>query len=345
MIAAVPDLARPIFLGKFTPGSDEWQAARAERIGGSDIAAIMTLSPFESYFSTYWRKKGVLAPVPENEAMEWGNRLEPAVLAKFVDRLHDKDNSDDSDWHLRGRWMINLTPGSYVRDDRLWQLATPDAILSVDGMWDVIIEAKTSRDDIGWGPDGSSIIPVGYRCQVLWNLNVFGLRRAIIPVLISGSTYREYVIDLDADPDAAADLELMLAAGADFIEALRTDDEPQPNDGSEATYEAVRDLHPDIEAGETAEFDEIDKLMPGEYLDALMELEAATERFQTARSQVLHAMGRAQHARLDGVRFASRSAKTLANGQKGKPFLLTDRATKKRLTAKTISEATKEETS
>jgi len=67
------------------PGSPEWHAARAQGIGGSDIAAICELSKFATPLDVWKVKTGRAEPQPESPAMEWGHRLESAVLGKFAD--------------------------------------------------------------------------------------------------------------------------------------------------------------------------------------------------------------------------------------------------------------------
>ena len=52
--------AGPTVLGWFEPGTSDWHAARANGIGGSEIAAVLGLSPYESRFSLWHRKKGLL---------------------------------------------------------------------------------------------------------------------------------------------------------------------------------------------------------------------------------------------------------------------------------------------
>ena len=72
-----------VALGQWPPGSPEWHAARAAGIGGSEVAPILGLSPFESRFSLWHRKAGRIAPVDVSPEMEWGTRLEPAIAQKF----------------------------------------------------------------------------------------------------------------------------------------------------------------------------------------------------------------------------------------------------------------------
>ncbi|MGH3923507.1 MAG: YqaJ viral recombinase family protein, partial [Pseudonocardiaceae bacterium] len=70
-------------LGYFEPGSPEWHTAREDGLGGSEIAAVMGLSPWESRFSLWHRKAGRLDPVQESPEMEWGKRLEDVIAIKF----------------------------------------------------------------------------------------------------------------------------------------------------------------------------------------------------------------------------------------------------------------------
>ena len=76
-------MTAPVFVGNFEPGSPQWQAARARGIGGSEIAAVLGLSPWESRFSLWHRKMGLAAPVAQNDVMYWGNRLEGVIRDEF----------------------------------------------------------------------------------------------------------------------------------------------------------------------------------------------------------------------------------------------------------------------
>ena len=63
------------YLGTYASGSPEWHAARNEQgvISGSEIGAILGLSPFKSAF-TLWAEKVGLLPVDQvgNVAMRLG---------------------------------------------------------------------------------------------------------------------------------------------------------------------------------------------------------------------------------------------------------------------------------
>ena len=106
--------AGPTLLGWFEPGTPEWHAARANGIGGSEIAAVVGLSPHESRFSLWHRKKGLVGPVEENPQMRWGKKHEPTICAEFAE--------------LHPEWIVHIS-GTYAAAGRAWQIANPDRLL------------------------------------------------------------------------------------------------------------------------------------------------------------------------------------------------------------------------
>ncbi|MCX5112177.1 YqaJ viral recombinase family protein [Streptomyces sp. NBC_00378] len=218
--------AGPTVLGWFEPGTDEWHAARAAGIGGSEIAAVMGISPYESRFSLWHRKQGLIAPVEESEEMYWGKVHEPAICDRFAD-LHP-------DWAV-------CESGTYAAVERPWQIANPDRVLhpmNKPEEWipPAVLEAKTARDDHGWGKPGTDDIPVHYRAQCLWYMDVLGARTCHVAVLIAGSEFREYVVEYD-ETDALA----MRTAGAEFMRTLAAGERPDI-DGHSATFQTIKAL-------------------------------------------------------------------------------------------------------
>jgi putative phage-type endonuclease len=299
-------MTAPVVQGWFTPGSEEWREFRRWRLGGSEIAAVLGLSPYESPLSLWLRKMDLAGPQQKRAEMEWGNRLEPVVADKFFEG--------------EGRWPWGIgTPATYTHPDRPWQAASPDRFISYREVAaeqaDAILEVKTSPYGDGWGVPGTDEILVYYRCQVLWYLSVLGLTKAHIAVLIGGYDYREYVIELDAQ--ARADTDILIDAGAKFIESMRRDRRPDI-DSHDQTYQVLREQHPDITAGE-----EVDLGTPlgFDYLMTKDDLTDAEKKHNTIRAQVLDAMGNANYGTWLGERIVRRQAK----GDDGLPFLVSTR--------------------
>lgn len=270
-----------VLLGTFEPGSDSWHALRAKGIGGSEVAPILGISPYESRFSLFHRKASNIGPVEENEAMEWGKRLEPAVAKKFLE--------------LHPTW--DALPGStWVHADRPYQIANPD--LLPDGL-DELCEIKTARTADGWGEPGTDDIPVHYRAQAQWYLDTFERSRCHVAVLIGGSDYREYLVDYD--PTEAAELRTAAEAFLDDVAARRY----PPIDAHEATYVALQELHPEID-GSSIELDEDIATLAVQTNLALAE---AKTNAQLAKNLIADAMGNAQKATWCEFKIADRRVK------------------------------------
>ena len=285
-------------------GSPEWHEQRRFRVGGSEVAAILGLSPWESAFSLWHRKAGNVPfdPMDDNEALYWGRVHEPAIRAEFAKRHADTHHED----HEIG--LVVALDG--------FALASPDSVVSRKGAdWGVeceVLEIKTDRFGDGWGEPGTDQIPIQYVCQAQWYMGVLGLPLARFAVLVGGAEYREYVLPFDPDG-----FRLMYDAARDFVQSLRDGIAP-PLDGSDQTYQTVRALHPEIDRGEqhdlTAE-------LADRFLDAKRAKDAADYDYRRTSSEVLDAMGQAQHAyHPDGYRIAYRTAR----GDSA-PFLVADK--------------------
>lgn len=278
-------------IGHFEPGSPDWHAARRDGLGGSEIAPVLGLSPWESRFSLWHRKAGLVGPVEETPEMEWGKRLEPVILQKY------RDVHPELDFRVRN--------GTFAHDDRPWQIANPD-LLAVDR----VVEAKFSMFGDGWGEPGTDQVPIYYRTQVLWYLDTLGLHHADLVVLIGGCDYREYTVLYDT-----AEADELRAAALEFLESIEHDDRPDI-DAHSATYQVIRDMHPEITEADV----ELDNDLAQLYIGARCALANATDAEQLARSRIAEAMGNAKNAIWDGRTIARRQARG-----DGTPYLVAAR--------------------
>lgn len=292
----------------YSAGSEAWHAQRRSALGGSEVAAVLGLSPFESQFALWHRKSGMVQPVGDRPEMEWGRRLESAIRDKWLD-----DHAPGAG-HEDGEWVSEYAGETYLRDG--WKLASPDWVVQEHSSHRKrIIEVKHPLYDDGWGKSGTDEVPVYYLCQARWYMHVLELPVCHFAVLFGGADYREYTVTQDAD-----DVALMVSAGRAFLDSIADGVRPDI-DGSDATYQVVRELHPDI----TPEHVEI----PPELARSLVEAEALSKEAAALRQQrgaeVLDAMGAAKHADVNGWRVAFRTARTKADGTPGTPFLQVDR--------------------
>lgn len=278
-------------LGTFPAGSPEWLALRADGLGGSEIAAVLGLSPWESRFSLWHRKRGEAAPQADSDEMRAGRYLEPAVAAMFADARPE----------LRLR-----RAGTYRSRERPWQIANPDRIITGPAGREVL-EIKTARSADSWGEPGTDEIPVYYRAQVLHYLDVLGLQVARIAVLIGGTNLREYVVNWNVE-----EAELLREAGAEFMRTVERGERPSIDEHAE-TYRVIRESHPDLDDVEV----EISRELAWQYRTAVDAYRAAEVEKRRATAALADALGTGRRAVCDGVSIAIR--KPGRNG--GTPFL------------------------
>lgn len=261
---------------------EEWLEARRAGIGASEIAAVLGISPWDSPFSLYWRKK-LGSQFEMTEAMEWGTRHEATIAAKFADN-HPEYRIEEA--------------GLYQHAQHEWMLATPDRIAyPLNGSPPMLVQIKTSYSWDGWGTEGTDQVPAYYRAQVIQEMAVYGAQVCWMPVLVGGNSYREYRVNFNPE-----EFETIRAAGEAFICRLRSGQAPDV-DGSAATTATLKQLHPSV-------VDEVVSI-PLELADrywARRQLHAdAKAALDEATNQILAALGNARTAVADGRKIATRS--------------------------------------
>lgn len=272
-------------VGAYEPGTEEWRQARAGCITATRIAAVLGLSPWESPFSLWHRMRGTVSDeIDVTPHMEWGTRHEPTVARKFAEE--------------HPQWSVQET-GTWANRDRPWQRATPDRLLVYRGSLHGVLEVKTSAADDGWGPDGSDVIPVYYRCQVLWQLDTLGLDTAHVACLIAGWDYREYEIRASADEQ-----QFMRERAREFLDSIAAGAAPKI-DGHGETYRVVKQLPDGVEDTHV----DIRPQLADRYVAARDAYKAAETELNETRSLILDRLGNALRAKSLGELVAYRTTK------------------------------------
>lgn len=276
-------------LGVYDSGSPEWHGLRSQGIGGSEIGTIMGYNPWESAFALWAKRTGQIPDPPlEGWSIRFGRAFELPVLELWAEEHPE--------------YEVFLT-GTWRHPEHEFMLANPDALARhrETGEW-IVVEVKTSRGT--WRET-----PPHYAAQVLHYMDVLRLERAVI-VAVAGWNYEERWVDYDTfEADA------QLSAAYRFWQHLQDVQKPEW-DGSKATYEAVRYLHPEIED------DEVDVGDLGFLLvDAHAKFAEAEQRLNQCKSEVLDEMGNAKYGYVmkDGKKWVV--AQRQARGQ-GKPWLV-----------------------
>lgn len=208
-----------------TPDGDReaWLDQRRKGVGGSDVAAIMGLSPYRGAYEVWAEKSGLIeAPdISDKPAVIWGNILEPVVGEHYAENHPDRE--------VR---RLNAVCQSI---ERPWAQASLDYEVKDPELGWGVLEIKTAgqRSEGKWD-DG---VPLFYQTQVAHYLSVTGRAFADVAVLIGGQDYREYRIMRDED-----DIRAVESAVDEFWQRVQTGDEP-PIDGSPGEAEALFKRH------------------------------------------------------------------------------------------------------
>lgn len=281
------------FVGFFEPGSADWHEARKNGVGGSDVAAILGISKWESRFSLWHRLAGLVPPQVENEEMRAGKFLEPGICASFAER-HG----------------FQLEPAGTWRKG--FQVANPDRFAYPVGLSEIapkpdLLETKLSLYGDDFGEQMTDQIPPYYLTQCRWYLDVLDLDRCWVHVFVGAAgEFRTYIVERN-DADQA----LMRERCLEFLGTVERGERPSIDEHA-ATYETVRRLQPDI--------DPIDVEIPSEigiaFLNALRSEKHAESQARKARADVLDAVGSGRRAMLAGECIAIRTRKG-----EGTPYL------------------------
>ena len=282
------------------PTSDEasWLEARRKGVTASEIAVLMGLSPYSSPYKLFHQKLGILAADDDNDTMERGRDLEPVIARKFA-AAHPEIFIEGN-----GREL-------YAHSSRAWQLATPDRCV-----WEsdrhyayhrepvAVAEYKSDGGSDEWGEPGTDEIPVHYRCQVLWQMDVMGVDRGYVACLRIRD-WKLLTYELRMDDDAREDLKLMRGEALGFLDRVAHQDPPDV-DWRAATTSALKTLYPGV--GEDREV-LIGRQLAISYRAALRRYDKAKQRKDEMTNRVLEEMGTAEYA-LDartGEKIATRS--------------------------------------
>ena len=215
------------------------QLDRATYLGGSDVAAILGVSPWTTPFMLFQKKTGAyveeLTPA-KLRILERGARWEPIVLEMLVDELTDRGHEVE----------VIATGQRYLDPEYSFLAAEIDAELIVDGE-PVNGEMKTAGYFAAgaWGEYDSNEVPIYYLAQVMHGLMIQPRRRAVVAA-VTGFDERPMVRWVERDEETIAAIR---AREIEFWQRIQSGDAPDP-----ATPDDVKWLYPK-DSGATLEAD------------------------------------------------------------------------------------------
>jgi putative phage-type endonuclease len=164
--------------------TDQELLERQKYIGGSDVAAILGISPWRTSWDVWAEKTGRLdmAQRKTSAAADAGNRCEPIVLDWAEERL------GTSLWR---NMRYEYAP---------WLQAQCDGIVTANGR---PVEAKTAGGgalDPAWGEEGTDMVPDYYLVQTTVQMLCTGADMAHLAALLGGRglEFRMYAIPFNA---------------------------------------------------------------------------------------------------------------------------------------------------
>lgn len=209
-------------IGYYEPDSPEWHEAR-KGISGSDIGAILGVSPFKSTYTLWAEKRGLISDhIEPSIAMRMGTLFEPAIRQLFAEQ-HSSIPVLET-----GTWASNKNPNYKANPDGL--------IRDHEGNLGILEIKHTSQY---W-----SELPRTYFEQVHWYLATLGLEFAIVAA-VAGGRYAEFSVTFDQEH-----ADYVYKRVEAFQRMVEQNIEPDW-DGSTSTYETVRTLSPGLTDGET----------------------------------------------------------------------------------------------
>ena len=181
-----------------------WLEERRKGIGGSDVAAILGLSPWKTPYRVYQEKRKEVDDWQGNESTDWGKRMEPAIR----------------------QWYSDQTGRSVRLPDKImYNEKYPFMLASLDGFTDDrrIVEIKTARSGKAWGEPGTNEIPDYYAVQCHHYMIVTGYEVTDLPVSIGGGSPVLYEVPADKEIT-----EMIIEAEVKFWERVTTGNPPDP---------------------------------------------------------------------------------------------------------------------
>lgn len=204
----------------------EWHAARAQVVGGSEVAALYGVQqPYQMGLYALWHvKAGMIEPPPvEGERIDWGNDLEAAIATVAARR---------EGWTISqgGQVQDAQCPGLGCTLDFVIEDAAGNGCLEVKNVDGMVFKNK-------W-QDGEP--PIHILLQLQHQLAATGYSWGVVASLVNGNKLELY--RYEARPKLIADIRARVAA---FWKSIR-ENKPPAIDGSDSAFYALRELTPDL---------------------------------------------------------------------------------------------------
>ncbi len=199
--------------------------ARKSGIGGSDMAAIMGMSPWKTATEVYYEKRGEIQEenIDEKEVVIFGNLLEDVVAGEYARRNSVK---------------VERRNKMFAHPDHPFMLANIDRkIVGVrKGLECKTGDKYTTKN---WGEAGTDEVPDYYLIQAAHYMEVMDYPEWDMAVVLGGNDYRDYHLDRDKDLG-----ELLTESAVKFWESVQAGIPPELDFDHRSTPDLLKRMHP-----------------------------------------------------------------------------------------------------
>ena len=176
------------------PGGSGTRSGRPWGIGGSDIGAILGLSPYRTPLEVWAEKVGRAQCAGDAVHLRYGQHLEPFVAREY-------ERATGLGTHVHAETIHHpLHPHLFAHVDRL---VSRDGQGVLDAHGNVcattLLECKTASafSTPQWGRAGTDHVPHAYLVQCVWYTTLTGCTEAHLAALLGNSDLRVYRIGHD----------------------------------------------------------------------------------------------------------------------------------------------------
>ena len=266
---------------------DDWLKVRKPYIGGSEAAASIGLSPYESKYSLWVDKTTDAVSDEDNDYMKWGRRLEEAIGLGIAE---DEE--------------IPVTRFPYMMASKIWPWASVnvDFLSSADHRYPAsVVEVKNVSGHMAREWEDGAVPPV-YGLQGQHACAVLGLKGVHFFPLIGGHEGRPIYVERNDEL-----IENLMDGERQFWDLVQSAT-PPAIDGSDSTNRALKSMFMDPEADSTIDLSDcatFDGLRVPDLLErralAKAVIKEQTELVRELENQLYAWLGNAEIAYVDGV--------------------------------------------
>ena len=267
----------------------EKSTQRPHGIGGSDIAALLGLSPYKTPLEL-WAEKVGHPGIKESQGihLRFGQHVEPFIAKEY-------ERSTGLVTHVYPQAITHpLHDFMYGHIDRFVTPANQSHLSGNDIFkTDTLLECKTAsvynRDQ--WGEPGTEQVPSNYLLQCAWYMAITGCTKADIAVLLGNQDFRVYRITKDTE------LENMLIDQAQkfwekYVKPCVAPPAQSIND--------LRILYPYDKSGEKAQSSQQLYENCIKYHTLNKELSHISDELEIIKKEIMQSMGSAQELTYEG---------------------------------------------